>query len=49
MFVIGNKQYSMGHIALVELLDEKVHAPDPHDGNVKWWFGFSMHMSNGTV
>jgi hypothetical protein len=49
MYIVENKQISLAHVAIVELVEDKVDAADPHDGKVKAWYAFNIRMSDGHV
>lgn len=49
MHAIGNKQYNLRHIAIVEFLEEPVITPDPRTGTNKAWYAFNIVMGNGHI
>jgi hypothetical protein len=49
MFVVGNKQISYAHIAMVEWLDAPIAAKHPRSGAPVYAYGFNVHTSYNHV
>lgn len=48
MYSIGNKQFNLAHVEVVELIEGTIKQPDESDGGVvKNWHAFDMIMTSG--